>query len=743
MTDETGLSGERVKSWLIGEPLPSDKLEGQLLPKHLALPIFASDPLSSVAYAPQEMLLILAGGGLALMTSRAPWVAAAVVVLLIVVVMSYRQLIRAYPSGGGDYEVARKNLGEKAGLVVASALLVDYVMTVAVSVASGVDNIISAFPVLNPYRVWIAILGIVVLAAVNLRGVREASKAFAIPTYLFIGSIVVMIVTALIRTALGDVPTASSAVYQVKTEDLTQAGLILLLLRAFASGCAALTGVEAISNGVQAFRLPKIKNAQKTLVAMGTIAVTLFVGLTAVALITNVHYAASSCDLVGVKDCANVAQPSLVAQVAAATFQGPFSFAFYIIQAATAAVLLLAANTAFNGFPLLGSVLATDQYAPKSMATRGDRLIYSNGVIALSVVAAVPIIVLGADVSRLIQLYIIGVFVSFTLGQTGMIRHWIGLLKSDQKLAEAELRRAQVVRYLIINTIGAILTASVLIIVVITKFLAGAWVVFIVMPILFLLMLGVNRYYRDVDKEIEVDNSTTFGSSGDHAVVLVGDMQKPVLKALDYAIAMQHDSLEAVHVNIDDEATEALKKEWEAMRIRVPLTIIESPYRDISLPLIKHIRARRLEHGSEVVTVYSPVYVVGHWWESLLHNHKGRRIRNKLMLVHGVVVAIVPWLLDSSDLLYGRRSRPLPGQDRRGEPVRPPLRAPLAAEQAARAARTQQRARQRDATRAKAKAEYEGRGLELSGSASATTPPGKHGNGEAAVTNAAATGPDK
>jgi amino acid transporter len=662
--------GRSPKRWLIGEPLPSEKLEGQLLPKHLALPIFASDPLSSVAYAPQELLMILAIGGLAFL-SFAPWVAAAVVVLLIVVVLSYRQLIKAYPSGGGDYEVASKNLGEKAGLVVASALLVDYVLTVAVSVASGVDNIISAVPELNPFRVEIAVGFVVLLAAVNLRGVRESSKAFALPTYLFIGSIAVMVVTALIRTLAGDAPIAESSDIVLQSEDLSKAGFILLLLRAFASGCAALTGVEAISNGVPAFRRPKVQNAQKTLMAMGATAIVLFSGLVAVALIGGVHYVDCT-EFVTSDGCGPGDDPqrSLIAQMASATF-GNNTIPFFLIQTVTAAVLLLAANTAFNGFPLLGSVLATDHYAPKSLATRGDRLIYSNGVIALSITAVVLLVVFEADVTTLIQLYIIGVFVSFTLGQTGMVRHWWRMLKKGCDDPGA------VWRGLIINFIGALMTFSVLVIVTVTKFTHGAWIVFVVMPILFTLMLGVNRYYRDVDKEIEADPTTVFGARGDHAIVLVGRMQKPVLKALDYAIAARHDSIEAVHVSIDDAATERLEKDWADQNIKVALNVLESPYRDISAPLGKYIKQRREEYGSEVVTVYMPQYIVGHWWENLLHNHKARRIRHKLAFVHGVVIALVPWLLDSSTLIYGRRSRPLPGQDRRGEPVRPVVRKPM------------------------------------------------------------------
>ncbi len=670
VTDEVQVAPDESprspKRWLIGEPLPNEKLDGQLLPKHLALPIFASDPLSSVAYAPQELLMILLIGGTGMLV-LGPGIAAFVVLLLVVVVASYRQIIKAYPSGGGDYEVASVNLGPRAGVVVAAALLVDYILTVAVSVASGVDNIISAFPQLNPWRVELAVGFVVVLAAINLRGVREASKAFALPTYLFVASIGVMVATALVRTALGDAPVAESAEWTVQGESLTQAAFVLLILRSFASGCAALTGVEAISNGVPAFRRPKIENAQKTLVAMGAIAIVLFSGLVAVALITQVRYAEHACDLIGFVDCATAPQRSLVAQIAAATF-GDASILFFVVQAATASVLLLAANTAFNGFPLLGSVLARDGHAPKALATRGDRLIFSNGVLALSAVSIVLLIGTQANLTVLIQLYIIGVFISFTLGQIGMVVHWIRVLRRDPGT------RGAVWRGLAINALGALMTAAVLVIVTVTKFTHGAWVVFVVMAVLIALMSAIRRYYRDVDREIAVDDSTVFGSSGDHAIVLVGRLSKPALKALDYAIAARHDSLEAVHVSIDDEQAQLLTEQWAQHNIQVPLTVTTSAYRDISMPLIGYIKRYREEHGSSVVTVYLPEYIVGHWWENLLHNHKARRIRRKLMLVHGVVVALVPWLLESSDVLYGRMSRPLPGQDRRGEPVRPPRR---------------------------------------------------------------------
>lgn len=655
--DETPIA----KRILIGEPLTSEELEGQLLPKRMALPIFASDALSSVAYAPQELLMILLIGGTAFL-AFSPWVAAAVVALLVVVVLSYRQLIKAYPSGGGDYEVARTNLGEKAGVVVAAALLVDYILTVAVSVASGVDNIISALPNLDPWRVELAVGFVVLIILVNLRGVREASTAFAIPTYVFIGSVLLMIVTGLVRWMLGDAPIAESAQFAVQAEDLSQAAVILLILRAFSSGCSALTGVEAVSNGVPAFRKPKVRNAQTTLVLMGSIAIIMFAGLTLLALIAGVHYAENPCHLIGF-DCTAAVQPSLMAQVAAATFGGG-SILFFVIQAATAAVLLLAANTAFNGFPLLGSVLARDGYAPKALNTRGDRLVYSNGMIILGLAAALVLVLFQAKLTTLIQLYIIGVFVSFSLGQIGMVRHWRRELKLLSPKAAADRRAAY--SGLLINSLGATFTVVVLVIVTITKFTHGAWLVFLAIPVLSFLMVGVHRYYRDVEHEITMDDEVHFGASGDVAIVLVGKLQKPVAKALDYALAAKHDKTLAVHIAVTADDARDVQSEWEYHRMPVPLLIIESPYRQYAAPLAQFIEAYREKHGSSVVTVYLPQYIVGHWWESMLHNRRARRIAQQLMLVHGVQITLVPWLLDSTELIYGRRSRPLPGDDRAG-----------------------------------------------------------------------------
>ena len=660
-----------AKRLILGDPLASTDSDQHLLRKRLALPIFASDALSSVAYAPQELLLILLTGGLAFL-AFAPWIAAAVIVLLTVVVISYRQLIKAYPSGGGDYEVARKNLGEIPGVVVASALLVDYVLTVAVSVASGVDNIISALPGLNPFRVELAVGFVILIVVMNLRGVREASRAFAIPTYIFIGSVGLMIVVGLFEIATGNPPVASSAQYAMETQSLTQAAVILLVLRAFSSGCSALTGVEAVSNGVQAFRQPKVRNAQTTLGMMGGIAILLFAGLTAIALVSGVHYAENPCDLIGF-DCANP-QPSLMAQVSSAVF-GMNSIPFFVIQGATAVVLLLAANTAFNGFPLLGSVLARDGYAPKALNTRGDRLVYSNGMIILGLIAIGVLIVYQANLTNLIQLYIIGVFVSFTIGQIGMIRHWtrglraLGALPAEQRASRsARVEAFELRKGLIINSVGATMTASVLIIVTVTKFTHGAWLVFLAIPVLSFLMVGVHRYYRDVEHEIAMDDRTHFGSSGDVALILVNKLQKPVVKAVDYALAAKHDKTFAVHISVTNEEAAALEAEWREHRMPIPLKIIESPYRTYAGPIAAWVKKYREEHGSAVVTVYLPQYIVGHWWESLLHNRRAHRIAQQLMLVHGVSITLVPWLLDSSELIYGRRSRVLPGDERAGRP---------------------------------------------------------------------------
>jgi amino acid transporter len=636
----------------------------QSLSKRLALPVFASDPLSSVAYATQEILLVLALGGTALLY-LAPWVAAGVVVLLAVVVLSYRQVVRAYPSGGGSYEVASRNLGPAAGLVVAGALSVDYVMTVAVSVAAGVDNIISAVPSLNPHRVLINVGFVVLLTAMNLRGVRESGRAFAVPTYVFITGIAVMVALGLSRWAAGDAPVAESAGYTVRAEHvgLTGAALLFLTLRAFASGCTALTGVEAISNGVPAFRPPKSENAARTMGAMGAIAITLFAGITTLALVTKVRVAENTCDLVGfVGDCASDPQRTVIAQVAAAVFGGPDSIGFYIIQASTALILILAANTAFNGFPLLASILAQDRYLPRQLHTRGDRLVFSNGIILLAIVATVLIIAFDGSVTRLIQLYILGVFTSFTLSQAGMVRHWNRALADERDpAARRGLHRSRA-----INALGAALTGLVLVMVLATKFTHGAYLVVIAIPVLFALMRGIRRHYDKITLELTPEPGGIVLPARVHAVVPVSRLHRPTLRALAYAQATHPATLAAVTVATAPEEVQALETEWAERGIRVPLTVLDSPYRDITGPLLEYVAQLRLAGPRDVVVVYIPEYVVGHWWEYMLHNQSALRLKARLLFQHGVMVTNVPWQLESSRA--HDHQTPLP------EPTRPPSR---------------------------------------------------------------------
>lgn len=637
--------GPVLKRVVLGRALRSDRLGEQQLSKRLALPTFASDPLSSVAYATQEILLVLSLGGLSLLF-LAPLLAGAVVVLLLVVVVSYRQVVRAYPSGG-SYEVAQRNLGQGAGLTVASALMIDYVMTVAVSVSAGVDNLISAAPSLNPHRVLIAVSLVVILTAINLRGVRESGRAFAVPTYAFIIGVIGMIITGLIRTVVGDAPIAESATYSITAEHAGLSGLALVFfaLRAFSSGCTALTGVEAISNGVPAFRPPKSENAAKTLAWMGGLAITMFAGITTLAVIAKVRIAENTCDLVGFTgNCSTDAQKTVIAQIASAVFGGDTTVGFFYIQAATVLILVLAANTAYNGFPLLANILAQDRYLPRQLHTRGDRLAFSNGILLLAGVAGALMYAFDASVTRLIQLYILGVFTSFTLSQIGMVRHWNRALSTER---DPKARRA-IGRRRVINGTGAVLTGLVLVIVTATKFTQGAYLVVIAMPVLILLMRAIRRHYDSVSVELELGDDANVLPSRIHAIVLVSRLHKAAARALAYARATHPDILEAVTVNIDDADTRRLQEDWARRNVPVSLRILESPYREITRPILDYVKSIRTEGPRDVIIVYVPEYVVGRWWEQLLHNQSALRLKTRLLFTPGVLVTNVPWRLTSS-----------------------------------------------------------------------------------------------
>ncbi|MET8471217.1 APC family permease [Streptomyces sp. NPDC006422] len=661
------------KRILIGRALRSDRLGETLLPKRIALPVFASDPLSSVAYAPGEVLLVLSIAGVSAY-HFSPWIAVAVVVLMFTVVASYRQNVHAYPSGGGDYEVANTNLGPKAGLTVASALLVDYVLTVAVSISSGIENLGSAIPFVVEHKVLCAVAVILLLTLMNLRGVKESGKLFAIPTYVFVAGVFIMIVWGAFRgLVLGDTMKAPTADFHIKAEHQGIAGiaLVFLLLRAFSSGCAALTGVEAISNGVPAFRKPKSKNAASTLALMGGLAVTMFCGIIGLALVTDVRMAENPAkDLIhnGASVGSGFVQDPVISQVAEAVFGGG-SFMFLILAAATALVLFLAANTAYNGFPLLGSILAQDRYLPRQLHTRGDRLAFSNGIVLLAGAAALLVVIYGADSTRLIQLYIVGVFVSFTLSQIGMVRHWNRHLATERDLA----KRRHMVRSRAINTFGAFLTGLVLVVVLLTKFTHGAWVALLGMVIFFVTMTVIRRHYDRVAEEIAAPETPTDDSvrpSRVHSIVLVSKIHRPTLRALAYAKLMRTDTLEALSVNVDPVETKTLRDEWERRGIDVPLKVLDSPYREITRPIIEYVKNLRKESPRDAVSVIIPEYVVGHWYEHLLHNQSALRLKGRLLFTPGIMVTSVPYQLESSEAAKKRARRRsewnAPGAVRRG-----------------------------------------------------------------------------
>jgi len=653
--------GDVSKRILLGRKLRSTQLGETLLPKRIALPVFASDALSSVAYAPDEVFIMLSVAGVTYYTFS--WKIAIIVALvMLTVVTSYRQNVHAYPSGGGDYEVATVNLGGTAGVTVASALLVDYVLTVAVSISSGIQNAASALGFVSGHEaLWASIL-VLVLAALNLRGVRESGTFFAIPTYGFMCGIIGMGLFGLYRELTGNLPDAESAHFQIIKAHgyeghITTIALIFLLARAFSSGCAALTGVEAISNGVPAFRKPKSKNAATTLLLLATIAVTMLMSIILLARQMGLKYVDPT-DLGRLRQADGSPMPhgydehTVIAQIARAVFQG-FTPGFYFVIAMTGIILVLAANTAFNGFPVLGSILAKDGYLPRQLASRGDRLAYSNGILILAFMAIALIVAFDAQVTKLIQLYIVGVFVSFNLSQLGMIRHWTRHLKSEND--PAVRRRMQ--RSRAINAFGLGMTAVVFVIVLLTKFLAGAWIAILAMGTFFMLMKGIRRHYDNVGRELLVEADDQILPTRVHAIVLVSKVHKPTMRALAYAKATRPNVLEAVLVDADSASTARILEEWDERRIDVPLKVLYSPYREIIRPIVEYVRSIRDANPRGVVAVYIPEYVVGRWWEQVLHNQTALRLKGRLLFTAGVMVTSVPYQLHSSVLAKQRAER--------------------------------------------------------------------------------------
>jgi amino acid transporter len=653
--------GDVGKRLLLGRKLRSTQLGETLLPKRIALPVFASDALSSVGYAPDEIFLTLSTAGLAYYT--ASWkVGICVALVMFVVIASYRQNVQAYQSGGGDYEVATTNIGSLAGLTVASALMVDYVLTVAVSISSAAQYAAAAINPLQGHEATLAIIAVIFLMTVNLRGVKESGTAFAIPTYIFMFSIFAMALWGFFRYFHGTLPHSELAKYHIQGAQTTAGGiggfaLVFLLLRAFASGSAALTGVEAISNGVPAFRKPKGKNAATTLLLLGTIAISM--GLSILILgnlmhvrLADVNNGVRLVDPHGHVVPADFQQDPVIGQLAKGIFDH-FQLGFYVVAASTGVILVLAANTAYNGFPVLASILARDGYLPRQLHSRGDRLAFSNGIVLLAGFAVLLIYAFDAQVTKLIQLYIVGVFVSFTTSQTGMIRHWTRLLRTES--GSAERRRMQ--RSRVINAIGLTVTAMVLVVVLITKFTHGAWIAIVAMTVLFFVMRGIRHHYDLVQRELAASDEDGSLPSRIHAVVLVSKVHKPTLRAVAYARASRPNTLEAITVDVEEEATAALLKAWDDAGIPIPLTVLASPYREITKPIIDYVKDIRRRSPRDVVTVYIPEYVVGRWWEQILHNQSALRLKGRLLFMPGVMVTSVPFQLRSSAAAAKRADR--------------------------------------------------------------------------------------
>lgn len=650
---------DALKRLLLGRKLSSKQLGETLLPKRIALPVFASDALSSVAYAPDEILLTLSLAGLA--GYAFSWqIALAVAGVMLVVVASYRQTVHAYPSGGGDYEVATTNIGPNAGLTVASALLVDYVLTVAVSVSSGVQNAKAMLPWLEGHEGVAAAITILALMAMNLRGVRESGSVFAIPTYGFMLGVLGMTAWGIVRIfVFHDTLVAPTAAYDVQGspdyQPLAGVAMVVLLARAFSSGCAALTGVEAISNGVPAFREPKSRNAATTLAMLGTIAVSMMGGIILLANLTgaklvdpagNSHFTLNGQPV-------DVKEDTAMGQLAATVFNN-FQPGFIYVVTMTMIILFLAANTAFNGFPVLGSILARDGYLPRALHTRGDRLAFSNGIILLALGATGLVLAFNASVTALIQLYVVGVFVSFTVSQFGMMRHWTRHLKTETRPSE----RAHMQRSRVINAVGLTATGIVLTIVLLSKFIYGAYMAIIAMVVVFIVMRAIKAHYARVERDMAVQaDERRLLPSRVRAVVLVAAINKPTLRAINFARASRANRIDAVTVAIDEDATEALLAQWDTAGLPVQLRVLASPYRDLIGPFVEYVKGLRSDNPRDVVCVYLPEYIVGHWWERLLHNQTVIFLKARLDFIPGVMVTAVPYLLESSRYAIERAER--------------------------------------------------------------------------------------
>ena len=601
-----------LKRFLVGQPIPSHLAHHERLSRVTGLAVLSSDALSSVAYATDFILATLVVAGLGAFVYAIP-ISLVIAALLAIVAFSYRQTIHAYPTGGGAYIVAKENIGDNAGLIAAASLLVDYTLTVAVSISAGVLAITSAVPQLHAYRVEICLAFLAVLTVGNLRGIRESGRIFAVPTYFFVFSVVVLLLAGIYRYLTGPIVPVDVT---LPPTDGHQPLTLFLLLTAFANGCTAMTGVEAVSNGVPAFHPPESKNASATLVAMATLAIGMFVGITVLAHAYKVVPTATE---------------SGISQLGRAIFGGP-NILYYLLQAGTTLILVLAANTAYADFPRLASIVSRDRYLPRQFMNQGDRLAFSNGILVLSTFAAVLIIAFRGDTQSLLPLYMIGVFVSFTLSQAGMVIHW-------RKTREAGWKTSA-----LINGFGAVVTGIVLIIVAVTKTLEGAWIVLLLIPLIVMIFKATHRHYQHVASELTLKGYQPQARVHNTVLIPIGGLQRAVVEALRYAETLS-DDVRAIYVDVNSAQTEQLRRDWAAWGGRVQLVVLPSPFRSLMEPLLEYIEQAADEKSNDYVTVILPEFVPARWWQHLLHNQTSLLIKGALLFRPNIVVTSVPFHL--------------------------------------------------------------------------------------------------
>lgn len=662
-----------LKRFIVGRALRTEQAIHERLTKKVALAVFSSDVLSSTAYASEEILLVLATAvafGVSGAFSYVIPISIAIAVLLVIVSVSYRQTIHAYPSGGGAYIVAKENLGTLAGLVAAASLLVDYVLTVSVSVVAGVAALTSAaqgtpLAWIIEWRVSIGVAFIAFICIANLRGVRESGALFASPTYIFIFSFLFMIGFGLLKYLSG--PELAAA---PPTEDLAlavgyepQPLSLFLILGAFSNGCAALTGTEAISNGVMAFKPPEARNAARTLMMMAALIATMFLGTSVLAYLYGIHPRESE---------------TVISQFARLIFTGPLGWFYYVVQFATAAILILAANTAFADFPRLSSLLARDRFIPRQFANRGDKLVFSNGIVVLAIFSSLLVIIFAGDTSRLIPLYAVGVFLSFTLSQTGMVRHWLKVRRNgevhdpaihtsqvetetsipDVQLAMEQSKAPRFVtdevterthwkKSLTINLVGAMATAVVLTVFIATKFVHGAWLVVVMIPLLVLIFLAIHRHYISLARQLSLEKiDDTIIPFKNTVIVPISGIHRGVINALRYAKSISHETVTAVYVDFEEQATAKLKERWGKLDLGIKLVVIPSPYRELTRPILRFINRVDRLRDDDVITVVIPEFVPNRWWQHLLHNQSSLLLKGALLFRENVIVTNVPYHLE-------------------------------------------------------------------------------------------------